>query len=402
MTDATADVMTDATPPPAGAAQRAGDLLWSSAMVERRHNVVLVVDDNAANRALAQATLEDEGYRVVLAASGEDGLAAFQREPPDCVLLDIQMPGMDGVTLCQRIREAPGGPDVSIVFLTAQRDVDTFDRARQAGGDDFLTKPFRTTELVLRIEAAMKLRRMALERNDLFELIRRQRDDVMRLQLQREQMIAFLVHDLKNPVHAIKLNGDVIVRDPGATQRSLRAAANIRSDSESLLRMIMNLLDLSKADEGQLVPVRQVIDIAGLTAEIAGGMSARARTAEVELVAEVAPQQIHADPDLIRRVLENLVDNAIRHAPAESQVRISSTDQGGEVEIRVADAGPGVPLALRERVFERFVQGDDGPRGSRGLGLAFCKLAVEAQGGTIWIEDAHPGAVFCVRIAAAA
>jgi len=68
----------------------------------------------------------------------------------------------------------------------------------------------------------------------------------------------------------------------------------------------------------------------------------------------------------------------------------------------VADAGPGVPLALRERVFERFVQGDDGPRGSRGLGLAFCKLAVEAQGGTIWIEDAHPGAVFCVRIAAAA
>jgi signal transduction histidine kinase len=371
-------------------------------MAERRHNVVLVVDDNAANRALAQATLEDEGYRVVLAASGEDGLAAFQREPPDCVLLDIQMPGMDGVTMCQRIREAPGGPDVSIVFLTAQRDVDTFDRARQAGGDDFLTKPFRTTELVLRIEAAMKLRRMAIERNELFELIRRQRDDVMRLQLQREQMIAFLVHDLKNPVHAIKLNGDVIVRDPGATQRSLRAAANIRSDSESLLRMIMNLLDLSKADEGQLVPVRQVIDIAGLAAEIAGGMSARARTAEVELVAEVAPQQIHADPDLIRRVLENLVDNAIRHAPAESRVRISSVDQGGEVEIRVADAGPGVPPALRERVFERFVQGDDGPRGSRGLGLAFCKLAIEAQGGAIWIEDAHPGAVFCVRIAAAA
>lgn len=184
--------MTGATPPLAVAAQRAEDLLWSSRMDERRHNVVLVVDDNAANRALAQATLEDEGYRVVVAASGEEALAAFSREPPDCVLLDIQMPGMDGVTVCQRIREAQGGPDVPIVFLTAQRDVETFDRAHQAGGDDFLTKPFRTTELVLRIEAAMKLRRMAIERNELFELIRRQRDDVMRLQLQREQMIAFL------------------------------------------------------------------------------------------------------------------------------------------------------------------------------------------------------------------
>jgi len=370
-------------------------------MDERRHNVVLVVDDNASNRALAQATLEDEGYQVTLATSGEAGVAAFLRDQPDCVLLDVQMPGMDGVAVCRRIREAPGGADVPIVFLTAQRDVETFDRARQAGGDDFLTKPLRPSELVLRIQVAMKLRRASVERGELFELIRRQRDDVMRLQLQREQLIAFLVHDLKNPVHAIKLHGELIARDAAASPRSLKAAANIRTDSESLLRMIMNLLDLSRADEGRLVAARQPIDLAGLAAEIAGGMSARAHTAEVQLVADVAPQTLHGDPELIRRVLENLVDNAIRHAPAETSVRISSTGQGGSVEIRVADAGPGVPLALRERVFDRFVQGDTPSRAGRGLGLAFCKLAIEAHGGTIWIEDAHPGAVFCVRLDAA-
>lgn len=243
------------------------------AMEDRRHNVVLVVDDNAANRALAEATLEDEGYRVLLAASGEGGVAAFLRDQPDCVLLDIQMPGMDGVTACRRIRESPGGADVPIVFLTAQRDVDTFDRAQLAGGDDFLTKPFRPTELVLRIEAAMKLRRISIERNELALLLRRQRDDVMRLQLQREQLIAFLVHDLKNPVHAIKLNSELIGRDKALSGRSQSAAAGIRSDSESLLRMIMNLLDLSKADEGRLVPVRQPIDIAELAAEIAGSIA---------------------------------------------------------------------------------------------------------------------------------
>lgn len=367
-------------------------------MEERRPNVVLVVDDNTANRALAQATLEDEGYRVLLAASGEDGIAAFLRDQPDCVLLDIQMPGMDGVTACRRIRESPGGADVPIVFLTAQRDVDTFDRAQLAGGDDFLTKPFRPAELVLRIEAAMKLHRISIERNEAFELLRRQRDDVIRLQLQREQLIAFLVHDLKNPVHAIKLNSELIGRDKALAPRTQAAAARIKSDSESLLRMIMNLLDLSKADEGRLVPVRQPIEIAELTAEIAGAMAARARSAEIELVAEVAPQTIHADPDLIRRVLENLVDNAIRHAPAETRVRISSVARTATVELRVADAGPGVPPALHDRVFERFVQGDAGPRGSRGLGLAFCKLAIEAQGGAIWIEDAHPGAIFCIRL----
>ena len=367
-------------------------------MEEQRPNVVLVVDDNAANRALAQATLEDEGYRVVVAASGEAGIAAFANDPPDCVLLDIQMPGMDGVALCRRIREAPGGGDVPVVFLTAQRDVDTFDRARQAGGDDFLTKPFRPSELILRIEAAMKLRRFSVERSELFELIRRQRDDVMRLQLQREQLIAFLVHDLKNPVHAIKLSGELIARDQAASARTRAAAANIRSDSEALLRMIMNLLDLSKADEGRLEPARQAVDLAALAAETAAGMAGRAHTAEVELVLEVAPRTILADPDLLRRVLENLVDNAIRHAPPESRVRITSIERDAAVELRVADAGPGVPLELRERVFDRFVQGNAPARAGRGLGLAFCKLAVEAHSGAIWIEDAHPGAVFCVRV----
>src|SRR5688572_28890061 len=102
---------------------------------------ILVVDDNAQNRALAQAALEDEGYLVCLAASGQEGISAFTAERPDCVLLDVRMPDTDGFAACARIRELPGGADTPIVFLTALRDVDTFDRALHAGGDDLLTKP---------------------------------------------------------------------------------------------------------------------------------------------------------------------------------------------------------------------------------------------------------------------
>jgi signal transduction histidine kinase len=110
---------------------------------------------------------------------------------------------------------------------------------------------------------------------------------------------------------------------------------------------------------------------------------------------------LHGDPDLIRRVLENLVDNAIRHAPEGSAVRIAAAEHGRDLVVRVADAGPGVPEPLRDRVFDRFVQGEAASRAGRGLGLAFCKLAVEAHGGAIWIEEGHPGAVFCVRFIAA-
>jgi two-component system, sensor histidine kinase and response regulator len=174
---------------------------------------VLVVDDNAENRALAKATLEDEGYAVTLATTGEEALAAFARATFDCVLLDIRMPGMDGIATCTRLRELPGGVDVPILFVTAQRDVDTFDRARDAGGDDFITKPFRPTELVARVGTASRLRRMAAERSGLYEQIRRQRDDLLRLQLVKEQLTAFLVHDLKNPVNAIELHAQRIQRE---------------------------------------------------------------------------------------------------------------------------------------------------------------------------------------------
>ncbi len=127
---------------------------------------VLVVDDNEQNRALARAILEDEGCVVVVAGDGEAGIAAFKQVRPHCVLLDIQMPGMNGVAVCEKIRELSGGTNVPIVFITAQHDPSTLDRALLAGGDDFLTKPFRPSELVVRVQSALRLRSLLRERNE--------------------------------------------------------------------------------------------------------------------------------------------------------------------------------------------------------------------------------------------
>jgi signal transduction histidine kinase len=360
---------------------------------------ILVVDDNAENRALAQATLEDEGHRVVLAAGGEDGIAAFEREQPDCVLLDVRMPVVDGPMACERIRALPGGRDTPIVFVTAQRDVDTFDRALRAGGDDFMTKPFRPIELVARVDAALKLRRFATERSELYGQIKQQRDDLQRLQLQKEQLVAFLVHDLKNPVNAIELHAELVLRDRDASQRSRRSAEKIRDEGRALQRMITTLLDIAKADEGRLAPARRTLDLDALIGDVFGELEIRAQTAGVRLARQVDAPSLSADPDLFRRVVENLVENAIRHAPEGSDVTVTARAAPGGTEIHVRDTGAGVPPEQRERVFERFVQADhESTRSNRGLGLAFCKLAVEAHGGRIWVEDALPGAAFCLWI----
>jgi signal transduction histidine kinase len=360
---------------------------------------VLVVDDNAENRALACATLEDEGIRVEVAASGAEGIASFTSAQIDCVLLDVRMPDLDGVEVCRRIRALPGGADVPILFVTAQRDLDTFDRAREAGGDDFISKPYRPNELIARVGASIRLRRMVAERDELADLIKQQRDDMMRLQLQKDQLIAFLVHDLKNPVNAIELHGQRIVRDPKASERSRDAAAKIHAETQALLRMILNLLDLTKADEGRLQPASQRIELDEFLHDVAIDMRPRAQAAQVVLVVDAHGVAMTADPDLARRVIENLIDNALRHAPEDSTIHVTAALDGDFVELRVADAGAGIPMTMRERVFDRFVQGGtESMRTSRGLGLAFCKLAVEAHGGSIWIEDASPGAIFCLRL----
>lgn len=361
---------------------------------------VLVVDDNAANRALVQATLEDEGYAVFLASSGEEALSLFEAHDPDCLLLDVRMPGMDGLTLCRRVRALPRGADVPVVFLTALRDVDTFDEARAAGGDDFLTKPVRPAELLVRVEAALKLRRLTDENRAYVETVRRHRDELLRLQLQKEQLMAFVVHDLKNPVSAMDLHAQRLMRDKDLSEKAQKAARAIRNEASTLMRLITNLLDLSKSEEDALTLRRAPVHLAELVTSVCRAFDVRATACEVTFDVQVAPVEIRADADLLRRVLENLVDNALRHAPGGTRVSVHVKPDGGAVELRIADQGVGVPEAMRERIFDRFaqIQADANGRTGHGLGLAFCKLVVQLHQGTIWVEDGNPGAIFCVRL----
>ncbi len=363
---------------------------------------VLVVDDNEQNRALAQATLEDDGYEVVLAVTGEEGIQQFERHKPDCVLLDVRMPGMDGFTVCARIRGLPGGESAPIVFLTALRDVETFDSALRAGGDDFLTKPVRPSELLARVQAALRLRRLGAELREHVELVRQQRDALMRLQLQKEQLTAFVVHDLKNPVSSMDLHAQFLLRDRSLPEQARDSVRHVRDQARSLLRLIYNLLDISKSEEGRLAPERARVDLRALVLETFAALDLRASFRSLALREAVEVPAVQADPDLLRRTLENLVENAVHHAPAGTAVTVSAVKDGAAVEIRVADAGSGIPAEMRARVFDRFVQlGGEDPvvhRAGRGLGLAFCRMAVEAHGGTLRIEDNAPGAIFCVRL----
>ncbi|HEX2569152.1 MAG TPA: response regulator [Polyangia bacterium] len=366
-----------------------------------KRDKILVVDDNKVNRVLTIATLEGEGYEVVAAASGEEGLRAFEDERFDCVILDVNMPGMDGFAACDRIRSTERGKGLPILFLTALRDVDAFDRAQAVGGDDFLTKPVRPRELAARVRMAIKLKQFD---NELVALVRQQQDQLLRAELQKERLMAFVVHDLKNPVNAVGLLAQRILREEPLSTLVRNAATQIRAETHQLNRLILNLLDIARSEEGKLVLKRSSVEPLGLAEEVLREMqvAAAARGIATELSGQV--RTVRWDADLIRRTLLNLLENSIRFAPEESTIRVILSEIDGLVEVRVIDSGPGIPVELRQKVFERFVQVESGPQGvtrlNRGLGLTFCKLAVEAHGGRIWVEEGTPGAVFCMSLPA--
>jgi len=219
----------------------------------------------------------------------------------------------------------------------------------------------------------------------------------------RTELMGFLVHDMKGPLTAILGNVDLLMMNEGLPGQVRDMLGEVSESAHILHGMTLDLLDIHTAEDGHLqadlerVEVRRVLE----SAAAAG----RARGCPVTIEAG-GPAEIRADPELIRRVLANLVDNCIKYGPPGGRIRLCTEGLGdGGILFQVKDEGPGVPEELREAIFEKYAKLErDAERrraGSRGLGLRFCTVAVEAHGGRIWVEDEVPhGAKFCVALPA--
>jgi signal transduction histidine kinase len=381
-----------------------------------RGETVLVVDDNLQNRDVAEGHLVAAGYRAVLADGGAAALVAFQAQRPDLVLLDVLMPGMDGFETCRRLRALPGGDDTPIVFLTALGDLATHKLALDSGADDFLTKPINRTELLIRLRSLLRIRRLAEEQRRSTDVIRAQRDRLLEVHRQNRQLAALMVHDLKNPLSSILSNVQFLTQSDAIAATDRESLVDVLRASRSMFRMVMNLLDISRSEDGALVPHWGAFGLSALLNEVGSEMAHRLDDKEQTLTVTVAPavDEIVADRDMLRRVVENLLDNACKYSPRRARIAIEvvpSPPRAGDagtaaVELRVRDDGEGVPTAERGRIFEPYVRVDGGgvprppeARAGHGLGLLFCRRAVEVHGGEIWVEDNPPrGSCFCVRL----
>ena len=361
--------------------------------------LILVADDVEANVELLFDQLHVLGFRAIAATDGPSALTAAFEHHPDLCILDVAMPpgALDcderdtGFEVCRRIKRDPRTARVPVIFVTALND--TTDRLKgiEAGGDDFLTKPHNRLVLGARVRSLLRLKGAmdALE-----ESSRKMRE----LEKLRDDLMKMIVHDLKSPLAAVLATLEMLLdEDFGPlTPNQRRALLETEGRAEDLLSLIEDLLEIRRIEETNIVLKLEPIAPAAMLNEIVHEWSSRFQqdgaTATVD-VTDDAPV-FEADKPLLRRVLGNLVQNALTHSAHAVAIQLSARREGDGILFTVADNGAGIPPEYQDIIFRKFeqVHTPNAPqlRGS-GLGLAFCKLVVGAHGGRIWVQSAGAG-----------
>jgi two-component system, sensor histidine kinase and response regulator len=367
----------------------------SESTARRREAVtgrVLIVDDQEPNRLLLRDLLEGQGHEVIEATGGAEALQQVAEAAPDVVLLDVSMPGMDGFEVCRRIKADRVTAPIPVLLVTALNQRDQRLLGIGAGANDYITKPIDRSDLSLRVRNAVRMRQLYLELDQNYRRLEK-------LELLRDSLVHLIVHDLRSPLTGIRAYLDLLLLDRGDLAPEVaRSVTEARQIASEMTNMVSDLLDVSRLEEGTLRLESGSADIGTVIAEALASVDGAAERVHTRLEVPADFPRIVCDANVIRRVVVNLVTNALRFTPATGQVHVALQGDATQVRISVSDAGPGIAPEHQQDVFDKLAQTDVSAQGGRrgtGLGLTFCRYAVEAHGGRIGVtSDLGRGSTF--------
>jgi signal transduction histidine kinase len=369
---------------------------------------ILVVNDDPASllalTSLLDQWAEESHYEVLAARSGQDALRQVLRHDFAVILLDVNMPGMDGFETAEAIHQRPRSADIPIIFVTAFL-ADEIDRlkAYQRGAADFLFTPVIPQVLRAKVQVfvalAMKNEQLKRQAEKLSQrtteltatnkrLVREmeERRAAERKSSAKDEFLAMLGHELRNPLSAIS-SASSLLGMPGVGADSVgRARQIIGRQTQHLSRIVDDLLDLSRAMSGKILLSKKRIDLANLVGTCLDTFRATGRTAGYQLSTELEPCWVDGDATRLEQIATNLIDNAIKYTPAGGSVHIAIARAGDEAVLTVRDSGVGIAADLLPHVFDVFVQGAisiDRSQGGLGIGLSLVRRLVELHGGAV-------------------
>jgi two-component system, sensor histidine kinase and response regulator len=350
---------------------------------------VLVVDDDIVICRQMAAGLASAGYQVVTAHDGARALDQAQETPPDLAIVDLEMPGTNGLDVIRQLKLL-FGPAVHIIVMTGHDDEGSHAEAFDAGTDDFVVKPTGMSELKRRLAAATRNQRAFVE-------VRVAKEAADRRMTYGAEASALLAHDLNNGL-AVALSNLQYLRDVLALDTDQRDALD--TTVRSLRRMsslVANFVDIARFEDAAVKPMvaaTQVQHVLESVLEVSAVSLARGVTIKIDCEASLMAR---FDPALVERVLHNLTGNASRYCNPGGTISVTARrwNDDDSVVISVTNSGPQIPENIRPQLFGKYVRGGGG---KRGMGLYFCRLVAEAHGGRIDYEASEIGPRFVVRL----
>jgi signal transduction histidine kinase len=348
---------------------------------------ILAVDDDRINLRIIGGILRHEGYEIAEAGSGEQALETYASFQPNLVLLDVMMPGIDGFTTCRTLKKTYGDKCAPVIFVTAKSEADDVVMGFDAGGVDYLTKPFRPKEVVARIRTHLSNQQLVEQQKHLV-------DQLSKANAAKDRFLGMCAHDLRNPLSSIRglaeLLGENAIGDITPEQREI--VQTIHGASQSMLQLVNELLDVATIEAGHLkldkVPT-SVVEIVERSVHLSN-IEAAKKNMRVELVAAVGDPMVEVDRNKMRQVVDNLISNAVKYSPKGSVITVQIHSDDFAAGFAVRDNGPGIPENERHKLFRDYGRLSTTPTGGEkatGLGLAICRKIVEAHQGTIGVNN---------------
>ena len=348
-------------------------------------HTVLVVDDNLVNLHTSTSILEGAGYTVITGINSDEALEMTNNQSPDIILLDVMMPGMDGFSLCRKLKKDPKFSNIPIIFLTSLSQKEDIIEGFNAGGNDYITKPFNQQELLARVRNHLHMYDVLLENKRLSELSEA-------ASRSKTEFLASMSHEIRTPLNSIIGMAEVL-SGTELTPEQHKYVQISRSAGESLLEIINDILDLSKIEAGRTELEAIDFHLPSMLDSVVSILSVRAAEQNTRLSINIkkgVPEGISCDPTRLRQILINLVGNGLKFTK-NGTVEISvALDSQQKLLFAIKDSGIGIPKDKQELVFESFTQADSVTTrkyGGTGLGLTICQKLTALMNGKIWLKS---------------
>ena len=366
---------------------------------------VLVVDDHDSGRFAKVRVLRRAGFEVVEAATGADALRLIESEAPDAVVLDVNLPDINGLEVSRRVRATAGEVGTLPILQISSTAVSSADQIQglDYGADVYVTEPIDPEVLVAAVRSLVRARQAERALAAALQRERAARLAAEEANVAKNDFIATLSHELRTPLNSL-LGSVWQLRHTRLDEAArTRALDRIERSAAAQARLINDLLDLSRVATGKLSLSLRLADVRPLLDDCVDAVRAAASQKGITIDTSVAEAWVIVDPDRFQQVMVNLLTNAVQFTPDRGRIAMSTIEEGDELVVRVDDSGAGIDADFLPLVFEQFRQGEAGmsrKHGGLGLGLAVVKQLVELHGGVVSVSSGGEGrgSSFCVRL----